>query len=147
MLQQLRIVLASFVAALAVLGVVAIVVAPGSGDVPAAAVGGAVVLYGLASQILPRLVERPLDCSSPDSLRLTYQTRFFLRVAIAEAAALIGFAGVFVSGAWWPYLVGVLFALAGFIRAAPTELSLSRDQEDLASGGCALQLRDVLGAR
>ncbi|HEU5082172.1 MAG TPA: hypothetical protein VFU14_02440 [Acidimicrobiales bacterium] len=144
MLQQLRIMLASFVAVLAILGVVAVAVAPDSGDVPAAAVGGAVVLYGLASRLASRLIERPLDCASPESLRLTYQTRFFLRIAIAEAAALIGFAGVFVSGSWWPYLVGVLFALAGFVRAAPTELSLSRDQDELATTGCALQLRDVL---
>jgi hypothetical protein len=143
-LHRLQLLLASFVGAIVVLGVVALFVGPSSEEMSPMAVAGIVVAYGISAPFVPRFVERRLDCSSTDALVRSYQSRFLLRLAIAETSALLGFVGVFLSGAWWPYLLGALFSMVGFARAAPTEASLTRDQEALSAAGCWLPLREAL---
>jgi hypothetical protein len=86
--------------------------------------------YRVVSLIVPRLVQCPLDCTDPGALLATYWTRFFLRIAFADAAALVGFV---LADSWWLYPLGAAFAFVGFVRLAPTERNLQRDQEALTS--------------
>ena len=146
-LQLLRLLFTTFVMALLLIGVVVLVLSadPAYSDettVSAAAAG--VAAYGLFTLLLPSLIRRPLDCASAETLSQSYRTRFFLRLAFAESAALVGFVGVFLAERWWLYAIGVAFTSVGFARLAPTEASLSRDQDALSTAGCGLSLKEVL---
>jgi hypothetical protein len=101
-------------------------------------------MCGVLSLVVSRLFERPLDCSDEAALLVGYRTRFFLRVAVAEAPALVGFVGSFLSGEAWMYPLGALFAAVGFVRLAPTRRNLERDQEELNQRGCGLSLTNLL---
>jgi hypothetical protein len=76
----------------------------------------------------------------------SYRSRFLLRVAIAEAASLVGFVMALVTYEPWPFFVGLAFTLVGFLRAMPTARNLARDQDDLSVAGCAHPLAATLGA-
>lgn len=84
--------------------------------------------------------EHPLDCADERRLAGSYRTRFFLRVAFSEAAALFGFVGFFLADTWWSYPVGASITALGFARAAPTAAKLRRDQQRLAEKGCCQSL-------
>lgn len=146
-LAMVRQLFTAFASALLLIGMVVLFLASGSSsenamssDVAAVGVAG----FGVISLIVPRLIERPLDCSDPGSLLASYRTRFFLRIAFADAAALVGFVGFFVASAWWLYPLGVAFAFVGFARLAPTQGNLQRDQEALNLSGCGQSLIQVL---
>ena len=148
-LQMLRLLFTSFAMALFFIGVVVVVLSSGTSAAEATSVGPiatSVVGCGMFSLFIPRFVERPLDCSSPQALVVSYRTRFFLRIAFADAAALVGFVGFFLADAWWLYPLGVAFALVGFARLAPTRANLARDQEELNLAGCGHSLVHVLTA-
>jgi cbb3-type cytochrome oxidase subunit 3 len=150
-LQLLRLLFTSFAMSLVLIGVVVIALAdsePAEADRPAASVVAAgVVAYGALSLFAPRLIERPLDCSDETALVSGYRTRLFLRIAFANAAALIGFVGFFLSGAAWMYPLGAIFAVMGYVRLAPSRRNLERDQEELNQQGCGLSLTGLLVAR
>ena len=99
---------------------------------------------GIAATVLGPLLPITLDPAGPQSLIESYQRRFFARMAIAEAPALIGFALSFVSGAVTPYLAGAFFAFVGFARLWPSDRRLERDQEELTAAGCPHSLADAL---
>lgn len=147
-LQLLRHVFTSFVMALVLFGFVvtsvASDVADGRSSPSSSVVAAGLVAYGVVSLIAPRLLERPLDCSSDSTLVSGYRTRFFVRVAFAEAAALVGFVGVFLSGSAWMYALGASFAAVGFIRLAPSRRNLERDQDALNLQGCGRSLTGLL---
>jgi F0F1-type ATP synthase membrane subunit c/vacuolar-type H+-ATPase subunit K len=144
----LRAVFTSFVTALIMFGVVLLFIGGSSESEPSgpstSVVAAGVLAYGLISLVLPRLIERPLSCEGEAALVSGYRTRFFLRVAFAEAAALLGFVGVFLSGETWMYPLGAAFTAVGFLRLAPTRRNLERDQEALNLAGCGLSLTTVL---
>lgn len=136
----------SFVIALGMIGVVVGILETtegiGSTDVlPVAVV--VVAAVGLATLAAPLLLIRPLPCESESALAEGYRQRFFLQVAFAEAAALVGFIGFIVSGAGWLYPVGALFSAIGFARLAPTSGHLRQDQ-DLRHRGCDVSLMSAL---
>jgi F0F1-type ATP synthase membrane subunit c/vacuolar-type H+-ATPase subunit K len=85
-----------------------------------------------------------LNCTDDSTLASSYRARFFLRVAFANAAALFGFIGFFLTNEWWPYPVGLAIAACGLIRAAPTRERLRRDQERLAETSCFRRLVPAL---
>jgi ABC-type Co2+ transport system permease subunit len=62
---------------------------------------------------------RPLVTGSLESLAGSYRANFFLGVGVAESAALFGLVGVFIGGSLWIYLVGLAFALVGFLDDRP----------------------------
>jgi F0F1-type ATP synthase membrane subunit c/vacuolar-type H+-ATPase subunit K len=98
-------------------------------------------VMAVASIVLTRLVEKPLDCTSPTTLGGSYRTRFFVRVAFAESVALFGFVFAFAGGPVWIYYVGAAFALVRFWTAiAPTRVALADDQRLLDARGCGLSL-------
>ncbi len=134
----LRQVFLSFSLALVMFGVVLALLYPSSPpprDPPTTVVTGLLVFSGIVALLATR-IERPLDCTDDAKLAGSYRSRFFLRIAFAESAALFGFVGFFLTYDWWPYPVGVAIAAAGFLRAAPTRGRLRRDQERLAEQGC-----------
>jgi hypothetical protein len=89
-------------------------------------------------------VERPLVCTDDVALAGSYRTRFFVRVAFAETAALFGFVGFFIASVWWVYPAGAAITLIGFARAAPTRAKLRRDQERLNEQSCFRSLVTAL---
>ncbi|MGK2948727.1 MAG: hypothetical protein ACSLFP_09145 [Acidimicrobiales bacterium] len=147
-LQSLRLVLGSFVVALLLIGLVTLMVVDsiddGDGGLSTGVAAAGIVAFGVASLLLVRVVEPRLDCTSDGSLLGTYRTRFFLRLAMAEAVALLGFVAVFLTGDAWLYPFGGAFTTVGFLRAAPTERNLERDEETLNEQGCGRSLRELL---
>ncbi|MGV3759887.1 MAG: hypothetical protein ACO1PW_10160 [Actinomycetota bacterium] len=146
-LEVLRQAFTAFVAALVLIGVVVLVLASGVSDEDAMSPGlvaAGVAGFGVISLFLPRLFERPLDCTDAGTLLVGYRTRFFLRLAFAAAAALVGFVGVFLAATWWLYPLGAAFAAIGFARLAPTQANLQRDQDELNLSGCGRSLVHVL---
>jgi F0F1-type ATP synthase membrane subunit c/vacuolar-type H+-ATPase subunit K len=105
----------------------------------------AVIAVGLATQVAVTVADGPLDCTSTTTLATSYRSRFFLRLALSESAALFGFVGSFL-GPWWTYYVGVAFAIVGFVRTAPTVRVLAAEQERLARSGCFQSLVAALRA-
>lgn len=133
LLVNLRNAYLSFVGSLFVYGLILPSVVPFRGD--KATLGWVIALVALAAaaSVFPRLVERPLSC---DDLAGGYRTRMFLRIAFANSIALFGFVFAFTSMSNWLYYVGVLLAVPGFVRAAPTRQALIREQDELAARGC-----------
>jgi hypothetical protein len=87
---------------------------------------------------------RGLDGSSEAALAQSYRARFFLRLVLAEAPALLGFLRSFVAGTPLVYAMAVPFLIIGFVRAAPTRASIQRDQDALAAAGAPASLFEVL---
>jgi hypothetical protein len=127
----------SFCAAIALVGVVVAVLAAGGfegGDVAGGPVAVAVGVAGLAL-VVASAWRRPLDASSDLALADSYRRRFFLRMAFAESAALLGFVGFVLTGNPALYAVGAPFTVLGFALLAPTVANLRRDQEELRRSG------------
>lgn len=146
---RFRLVYAAFVAVMVAFGAAVLAldaVIEDAGTVPDAAAVGMVVLFGLVNLAGAPLVERPLDCSSDLRLATSWSARFFLRMAFAEAPVLVAFTVFVLTGRAWLYLVGLPFAAVGFVRSAPTEAGLDRDQYALDQAGCGRSLRDALVA-
>ena len=132
----------SFASAFALVGVVVVVLETtgsfrGRGSTAAAA--AIVVLVGVVSLAVSRL-ERPLHCDDEARLAKSYTQRFFLRVALAEVAALGGFVAFVVTGSGWLYALGAAFTVVGFWWVAPTAGRLREDEGRLQASGCAPSL-------
>jgi F0F1-type ATP synthase membrane subunit c/vacuolar-type H+-ATPase subunit K len=127
----------TFCISLALFGVVLAFLYPSAPptDPPTVLVGG-LLLWGAIGVLLTPRIEKPLNCTDDSTLASSYRTRFFLRIAFAQAAALFGFVGFFLTYEWWTYPVGVAIAAVGFYRAAPTREHLRQDQERLAGTSC-----------
>jgi F0F1-type ATP synthase membrane subunit c/vacuolar-type H+-ATPase subunit K len=135
----------SFVMAIGLISVVVVVLgdlAEGDPDVTLSC--ALVVGVGLVSLLLGSVVKSRLDGSSDEALASSYRTRFFLRLAFAEAAALGAFVVGISLGPWWVFFVGLPFTAAGFARLAPTAGHLEADQRRLAGEGCHRPLLGVL---
>ena len=136
---MLRQVILSFCGSLVLFGVVLLSMYPSSvppREPPNTFIIGLLTVGALNVIVVGRRIERPLDCTDDGKLASTYRTRFFLRIAFAQAAAMFGFVGFFATYAWWPYPVGLAICAIGFVRAAPTRRNLERDQERLAEASC-----------
>jgi hypothetical protein len=73
----------------------------------------AVLVGGIGAQLVSRVVGRELDATSVATLRASYQARFFLRMASAESAALLGFVGFILTRNAALYLLGAALLLPG----------------------------------
>jgi hypothetical protein len=140
-LEMLRQVWASFAAALLLIGVVALVIAPGLSRasatpwLPALAVATTALLAAEHWAL-----ERPLVCTDLPALAASYRSRFFLAVAFSEAVALFAFVGTVVTGRSRLYWLFLPFSLLGHFRTAPTPGRLRRAQDGLSLQGCPLSL-------
>jgi hypothetical protein len=105
----------------------------------------AVVVLGIASlAYVARIRRRPLPTTSPEALARSYRALFFIGVGVAEAAPLWGFAGVFLGGSAWIYLLGLAFGLVGLWMIAPTRRDIERRQREITAAGSPLSLQDAL---
>lgn len=145
-LTVLRQLFLSFSSALVLITVVAVILSTSIGhvDPPTSVSMTIVIVVGLASLIAGRRARRELDCRTDRTLADSYRQRFFLRLAFAESAALIGFAISIAIGPWWAYFVALAFTVAGFARLAPTRRNLTLDQQHLGANGCHRSLADAL---
>jgi hypothetical protein len=144
----LRGVFLSVCAAIVLVGVVVVVLdATGGigGDLPGGPVALAVAVAG-ALLLAASARRRPLDGSSDEALASSYRTRFFLRMAFAESAALLGFVGFVLTGNPAVYVVGAASTVVGFALLAPTAGNLARDQEELRRAGNPRSLVQALRA-
>ena len=141
---------ATFCIAVVLIGVVVLVLDREGGlnrtGVSADVIAVGVTFIGILSLVGGRVWVPGLDGSDPGSVVRSYHSRFFARVAWAEAPALLAFGGFLVLGGEpWVYLIGLMASLAGFALAAPTPASLRRDQEQLDASGKTLNLLESLG--
>lgn len=138
----LRGIFLSLTISLVLVGVVVVVLVT-TGDIDGGVsdgpVGAAVVLVGAAGLAGSR-IERPLQCEDDGRLAGSYTTRFFLRVALAEASALVGFVAFVLTGSAWMYPLGTAFTAVGFWRLAPTSRHLQEDEARLGASGCSRSL-------
>lgn len=127
----------SFAVALVMVGIVGIIVSTGAEeDVdPALAAVGAFAL-GTAGVAASRRMARNLPCEDVGQLIGGYRTRFFLRIAFADGALLLGFVGGLFSGSAWPVAAGAIPAAIGFVLLAPSRANLQREDEALRLRGC-----------
>jgi hypothetical protein len=141
-LQTLRSIFVGFCTMVVLIGVVVLIlgdVNPEQADRPGVSVP--LVVAGCAvALVLQRLVPRPLDDSDPAALATSYRTRFFLRLAFAEACALLAFVACIAVGPAWVYAIGLVGALVGFRTAAPSRANLRADQDALGLRGCTTSL-------
>jgi hypothetical protein len=105
----------------------------------------AVVVLGIASlAYVARIRRRPLPTTSPEALARSCRALFFIGVGVAETAPLWGFAGVFLGGSAWIYLLGLAFGLVGLWMIAPTRRDIERRQREITAAGSPLSLQDAL---
>ena len=113
-----------------------------------AVVAGLIIAaFGLVGLFAMRkFVDPPMRCSDLASLAAAYRSRFFLRIAFANAPASMAFAYSFVTRRWWVYLFGLIPAAVGYVHAAPTRLAIEREWRDLDASGCDVSLLAALMA-
>jgi len=133
-----------FVLLVAVFG--AVVVAIEIGEPPSPDSGRWAAISMLAAVtilvVTPRFDSR-LDCAGPPrALALSYQRRFFRRLANAVVA--VGFIVGMTTATWWIYPVMALASVPAFLRAMPSGRRIAADEEKLRERGCRLDLLDTL---
>jgi hypothetical protein len=135
-LLALRSIFIAFARALVAIFVVCLIVSAGTEQSSPVVPGLLVLAWAGASQALAQVLPRPLACTDERTLGSAYRTRFFLRIALYESAALMGFVAVILT--WHPelYLIGAASAAIGFARTAPTAANLEREQLELQLAGC-----------
>lgn len=147
-LSALRLVFAAVVVGVVTLGIVVLILEMSGAGVGTSAGGVApgvlvaiVIVIGTGALVGGELVgRRPLDCSSDAALVNSYNLRFFLRIAVAEVPALVGFLGYVLSGGVELFLAGAAFSLVALYRAAPTVGRVAAETERLRTGGCGRNL-------
>ena len=98
----------------------------------------------ISASVISWLVRRPLAAPDNRSLAGAWRTRFFVGLAVAEAAALLGFVVALSVGNTWVYGIGLAFALYGLWAIAPSRRNLARDQERIRARGSPLDLTTAL---
>lgn len=115
-----------------------------SGATTTACVGAVLVAGVVCIAAITMFQRRPLDASSPATLADTFRSNFFLKLALAEFIALVGFTLTFVSGRFVVYPVAVALSLVAFAVAAPTRADITRRQHEIGVSGSPLDLLQVL---
>lgn len=143
-LLALRSLFMTYVATLVLIGIVVAILEASAGfeepGVSAELGAGFLAVIGVAYLVASRFLPQPLDCSSDEKLAGTYRSRFFLRIAFANAVALLGLVAYIQTGNPLLYPLALIFTVIGFAQAAPTTANLGRDQEELTLSGCGRSL-------
>lgn len=104
----------------------------------------AVLVPAAAYALLER---RPLDSVTPVhdiGLAAAYRVRFFLALGLAQAPALFGAAGMFVTSRTWLLVLGTLVSAVLLARNAPTAANVGRDERRLRARGSDGSLAEAL---
>ena len=145
-LTVMRVLWLTFTAAMVLLGVVVVLIdsfAPGGG-VDGRVVVAAVVGFGVLAQLVATKAVDEVTGATPAEVRTSAQRAFFLRVALAQPAALLGFLGFVVSGNVAVYVAGLAVAMVGLWEAAPTRSWIERGQRQLHDAGSEVDLLAAL---
>jgi len=116
----------------------------GGGVLPGAVGAALVVAVGVTGFVATRFYEAPLNGESDATLIVSYRTRFLARVALADAAALIGFVAFILTQNPAMYPLGLAFSIVGFLHLAPTAANIERDQQALIATGSSRSLLTAL---
>jgi hypothetical protein len=90
------------------------------------------------------LGSRPLNGSTAQGLRSSYEAQFVLRLGLASVPALLGLGGAFITNRFLMFLVGGSFTVVGLAVIAPSRRNIERAQEKLVVQGSRLSLGNVL---
>jgi len=145
-LTVMRIAWITFTVAMVLVGVVVVVVdqtAPGGG-VDGRVVGGVVLAIGVFAQVVSNKFVPDVEGATMPSARGTAQRAFFVRVAFAQPAVLLGFMGFAISGNVAVYALGFVVGLAGMLDAAPTAGWIEKGQTQLKASGSDVELLAAL---
>lgn len=126
-----------FVAAMLLIGTTVAVIdrlAPGGGA-DGRVVGAVVAAVAVSLQLLAPKFVPAIDGATNAAVRAQAQRAFFVRVAFAEPAALLGFMGFVVSGNVAVYVLGALIGLAGMYDAAPNRRWFEAGNRSLRAAG------------
>jgi hypothetical protein len=92
-----------------------------------------VIAVGLLSHLaIGFLARRRPSTNSLRDLGDSWRTRMFTGVGLAELPGLVGVAAALISDTLWVYLIGMMFALAGFWRIAPSKRGIKMRSVPLA---------------
>ena len=108
---------------------------------------GAIAGIGAALHIASRLFASPTryqSCRSSTELAGLFRSQVFLRLALAETSAMLGFIAFFLTDSVIPYAVGAAWAAIGFLHLAPTRRRLEHLQAEITLQGCPHQLLNAL---
>ena len=145
-LKSLRLVSRALLFALLIFGAVVFLVRdPEKSNDGAIAWSVVIVVLAIVLRIVGGWLEPKLDASTDEALVATYNTRMFVRIALAEVPAAVGLIGSFV-GPWWTYYVGLAVTLPALLRAMPSPRNIARDDEDLVLAGSSRRLETTLGS-
>lgn len=103
-----------------------------------------IAIAAVNTSIIGVIRNLPLKGSSAAEIAGGYRSTMFIRVALAEMIALVGFVLFFVTGSLTTYLAGYLLSLAGYAMSAPTAGDIARYQEGLNSRGVSVDLLGTL---
>jgi len=145
-LSVMRVLWMTFMSAMLLMAVAVIVidqVLPGGG-VDGRVVGGVVVAVSVFAQIVANKFVPEVAGSTMSAVRETAQRSFFVRIAFAEPAALLGFLGFVVSGNAAVYGLGCVVGMAGLFDAAPTAAWIRKGQDQLKGSGSDVELLAAL---
>jgi hypothetical protein len=106
------------------------------------AVGALVGVASIAGVLWAR--SRPIPCDNPSQMVVWYRTNFYIGVAYANFAGLMGFVGTFIVDQFWPYLAGLAVSAVGFALIAPSNGNIRRREVQMAAEGCAHSLSEAL---
>ena len=81
---------------------------------------------------------------TPRTAAGAYVGAFFIGIGLALTPALVGFVGVFMTGELSSYLLGLAFAVPGFLFIAPTQADMERRQRQLNERGMSFSLGEAL---
>lgn len=142
----MRMVWITFVAVMVVIGALVVAIdrsLPGGGAdgrvVAAGVAGVGIFLQVVSTKFIPVIAGKKMA-----AVRSAAQRAFFIRVAFAEPAALLGFMGFVLSGNVAVYAVGFAVGLAGMTDAAPTGRWIAAGQAELAASGSDVDLLAAL---
>ncbi|MEQ8841708.1 MAG: hypothetical protein RIB98_12070 [Acidimicrobiales bacterium] len=142
----MRLVWITFVASMLLIGVAVFAIdraLPGGGAdgrVVAMVVAG----LGVFAQVAAIRFVPAITGTTMPAVRATAQRAFFLRIAFAEPAALLGFLGFVLSGNAAVYVVGFVVGMAGMADAAPTASWIADGQKELQASGSDVELLAAL---
>ena len=147
-LTAMRVLWLTFIAAMALVGLVVVVIdqiAPGGGA-DGRVVGAVVVALGVLIQLVSVKFVPEVAGSTMHAVRETAQRAFFTRVAFAEPAALIGFMGFVLSGNVAVYVAGAVIGLAGMYDAAPNSRWIAQSQQALRASGSDVEFLPAMAS-
>jgi len=136
----------TFVTATLLIGVLVMVVNASleGGGADGRVVAGVIAALGVISQLVGANFLPAIDGRTQAEVQEAAQKHFFLRVALAEPAALLGFLGFVLSANPAVYALGAVVSLAGMLDARPSTRWLDRGQQQLRESGSEISLLGVL---